>query len=54
LAEANVEFTVVRKPFELAQLSRAVSRMIAHANQPPSANVVRLHPVRPKPRAEEQ
>jgi len=54
LAEANVEFTVVRKPFELAQLSRAVSRMIAHANQPPSANVVRLRPVRPKPRAEEQ
>ena len=54
LAEANVEFTVVRKPFELAQLSRAVSRMIAAANQPPSANVVQLRHARPAPRAEEK
>lgn len=44
LTEANVDFTVMRKPFELAQLSHAVSRMIAHANQSPSANVVRLRP----------
>lgn len=54
LAEANVEFAVVRKPLELAQLSRTVSRMIAHANQPPSANVVRLRHLRPAPGAEEQ
>ena len=54
LAEANVEFTVVRKPFDLAQLSRTVSRMMAHANQPPSANVVRLRHVRPALRAEEK
>ena len=54
LAEANVEFTVVRKPFELAQLSRTVSRMIAAANQPPSANVVQLRHARPAPRAEEK
>ena len=44
LAEANSEFTVMRKPFELAQLSQAVSRMIAHAKQPVSTNVVRLRP----------
>jgi CheY-like chemotaxis protein len=36
LADANGDFTVVRKAFDIAQLGRTVSRMIAHANQPPS------------------
>jgi len=54
LAEANVEFTVVRKPFELAHLSRTISRMIAQANQPPSANVVRLRDVRPASRLDKK
>ncbi len=54
LVEANVEFTVMRKPFELAQLSHAVSRMIAQANQPASANVVRLRPAGSAVKAEEK
>ena len=54
LTEANSEFSVMRKPFELAQLSQAVSRMIAHANQPPSANVVRLRPAGSASKAEDR
>jgi PAS domain S-box-containing protein len=45
-AEAS-DFTLMRKPFDLASLSRVASRMIAHAKQPPTANVVRLRDVRP-------
>jgi PAS domain S-box-containing protein len=45
---AAAEFTVMRKPFQLAELSRAVERMIAQARQPPGANVVRLSDARPK------
>jgi two-component system NtrC family sensor kinase len=44
--EASVDFTVLRKPFEIADLSRAASRLIAEAKQPPSANIVRLRDVR--------
>jgi PAS domain S-box-containing protein len=45
-AEAGADFTVMRKPFELADLSRVASRLIADARQPPNANVVRLRDVR--------
>jgi CheY-like chemotaxis protein len=41
-AEASAEFTILRKPFELAELDRTAARMIAAAKQPASANVVRL------------
>jgi DNA-binding LytR/AlgR family response regulator len=41
-AEAAPEFTVMRKPFELAELSRATARMIAESKQPATTNVVRL------------
>jgi len=36
------EFVVIRKPFLLAELNRAVARLIAEAKQPPGSNVVRL------------
>jgi PAS domain S-box-containing protein len=45
-SEAGAEFSVMRKPFEIADLSRAASRLIADAKQPPNANVVRLRDVR--------
>jgi len=41
-AEAAPEFTVMRKPFQLAELSRAAGRMIAESKQPAITNVVRL------------
>ena len=41
-AEAAPEFTVMRKPFQLAELSRAAARMIAESKQPAITNVVRL------------
>ena len=42
------EFTILRKPFELADLSRAAARMIAEAKQPPDSNIVKL---RDRPRS---
>jgi PAS domain S-box-containing protein len=41
-AEAAPEFTVMRKPFQLAEFSRAAARMIAESKQPATSNVVRL------------
>jgi PAS domain S-box-containing protein len=41
-AQAAPEFTVMRKPFQLAELSRAAGRMIAESKQPAVTNVVRL------------
>jgi PAS domain S-box-containing protein len=46
-AEAGTEFGLMRKPFQLAELSRTAARMIAGSRQPASANVVRLHGTRP-------
>ena len=45
-ARAAGEFTVLRKPFLLAELSRAAARMIADSGEPAGANVVRLRDVR--------
>ena len=36
------DFVVMRKPFQLAELSRVAARLIAEAKQPPGSNVVRL------------
>jgi FixJ family two-component response regulator len=44
--EVGQEFVVMRKPFDLADLSRIAARMIADAKQPPDANVVQLHDAR--------
>jgi PAS domain S-box-containing protein len=44
--EASADFVVMRKPFKLAELSRAASRMIAESKQPPGTNIVRLRDVR--------
>jgi CheY-like chemotaxis protein len=41
------EFTVLRKPFLMAELSRTVARMIADRGQPTAPNVVRLRDIRP-------
>jgi PAS domain S-box-containing protein len=43
------EFTVLRKPFLLAELSRAAARMIADTGDPLGGNVVRLRDVRHPP-----
>ncbi len=48
-ARAAGEFTVLRKPFMLAELSRATARMIADAGRPNGDNVVRLRDMRPTP-----
>jgi PAS domain S-box-containing protein len=40
------EFTVIRKPFELADLSQTAARMIAKAKQPRGSNIVPLRDVR--------
>jgi CheY-like chemotaxis protein len=44
------EFTVLRKPYNLAELSQTAARMIARANQPADSNIVRFGNVRPPPR----
>jgi PAS domain S-box-containing protein len=44
--EVGQEFVVMRKPFDLADLSRIAARMIADAKQSPDANVVQLHDAR--------
>jgi PAS domain S-box-containing protein len=41
-ASASATFPVMRKPFQLADLSRTVTRMIAEARQPPNSNLVHL------------
>ena len=41
------EYTVLRKPFLMAELSRTVARMIADTGQPAAPNVVRLRDIKP-------
>jgi DNA-binding LytR/AlgR family response regulator len=45
-ADVSSEFTVIRKPFQLADLSRVSARMIAASKQPPTSNLVRLRDAR--------
>jgi CheY-like chemotaxis protein len=42
----GADFAVLRKPFDLAELSRVTARLIAEARQPPTSNLVRLRDVR--------
>src|SRR5262249_52317828 len=48
-SEAAGEFAVMRKPFQIAGLSRTTARLIAEAKQPAGANIVRLRNARPSP-----
>src|SRR5208337_2108436 len=41
-ASVGQEFVLVRKPYQLPELGRAVSEAIAAASRPPSSNLVRL------------
>jgi PAS domain S-box-containing protein len=43
------EFTILRKPFQMAELSRTVAQMIADAGQRTAPNVVRLRDIRLTP-----
>jgi DNA-binding NtrC family response regulator len=45
-AAAEAEFTVLRKPFALAELSRAMAKALAEARSPDNGNVVRLQDAR--------
>jgi PAS domain S-box-containing protein len=45
-ALAEVDFTVLRKPFVLSELSRAVAKATAEARAPNAANIVRLQDAR--------
>ncbi len=44
---AAAEFTMMRKPFQVAELSRTVTRLLAEARQPAKTNIVRLRDPRP-------
>lgn len=45
-ARSEAGFPLMRKPFQLSDLSLAVSRLVAEAKQPPDSNVVRLRDTR--------
>jgi CheY-like chemotaxis protein len=49
LAPAGRDHVVLRKPFQISDLGRMISRLIAEARQPPDTNVVRLRDVRMSP-----
>lgn len=38
----HTQFPIIRKPFEISELSRTVARLIAEAQQPPDSNLIRL------------
>ena len=44
--DVGSEFHILRKPFELGELSRTVERMIAESKQPETSNIVRLRSAR--------
>lgn len=46
LAQTDSEFAILRKPFQISDLGRTITRLIAGARQPPDTNVVRLRSVR--------
>jgi DNA-binding LytR/AlgR family response regulator len=51
-AAAEAEFTVLRKPYQMSDLSRAMARAIADVDAPASDNVVRLRAARRKAAAD--
>src|SRR6202007_1807548 len=42
VAQTDNEFAILRKPFQVSDLGRTITRLIAEARQPPDTNVVRL------------
>ncbi|HEY6618666.1 MAG TPA: PAS domain S-box protein [Steroidobacteraceae bacterium] len=46
VAHAEAEFVILRKPFQISDLGRTITRLIAEARQPPDTNVVRLRSAR--------
>jgi CheY-like chemotaxis protein len=52
--QADESLMVMRKPFQLADLSRVAARMIAEAKQPATSNLVRLSDARRIVRQEPQ
>jgi PAS domain S-box-containing protein len=46
LAQTETEYVILRKPFQLSDLGRTITRLIAEARQPPDTNVVRLRSTR--------
>jgi CheY-like chemotaxis protein len=43
-SQAGQEYPILRKPFDLADLSRVAERLIAESRQPATSNLVRLRP----------
>ncbi|MGH6677959.1 MAG: ATP-binding protein, partial [Bradyrhizobium sp.] len=43
---SHMDYPVIRKPFDLSELSRIAARLIAEAKQPPDSNLVRLSEAR--------
>jgi PAS domain S-box-containing protein len=41
-AQTEAEFAILRKPFQVSELGRTITRLMAEARQPPDTNVVRL------------
>jgi PAS domain S-box-containing protein len=50
--QADESLMVMKKPFQLADLSRVVARIIAESKQPPTSNLVRLRDARRNVRQE--
>jgi PAS domain S-box-containing protein len=48
-AAAGIEFTVLRKPYQLPDLSRAMAKAITEVRSPAPNNIVRLHDARREP-----
>jgi PAS domain S-box-containing protein len=48
-AAAGMEFTVLRKPYQLPDLSRAVGKAMTEVRSPAPNNIVRLHDARREP-----
>jgi CheY-like chemotaxis protein len=46
-ASADEEFTVLRKPYRLADLNRAVAKTVAETGEPAPANLIPLRRARP-------
>jgi PAS domain S-box-containing protein len=55
VAQTSNEFAILRKPFQISDLGRTITRLIAEARQPPDTNVVRLRSSRASstPKADE-
>jgi CheY-like chemotaxis protein len=43
---SHTDHPIIRKPFDISELSRTVARLIAEAKQPPDSNLIRLNTAR--------